>query len=303
MNQSFLFLKKNLSWLLLILLLLFVAVSYLRPRPMFNQSMPASSVARYDMYDMAESSTIMKSESGRTGVAAGVPASAPMPLIAQQRMVVRNTFLSLVVEDANQVVAAIEQKAVALGGYLVTSNLSTPEEGGTGSITVRVPADKRSEAMEAFKGLAVNVVSEQIDGQDITDAYQDIQEQLAILEQTKTKLESLLSTATRVQDILEVQRELTSIQQQIDSLKGQEEYLKQAADLTKITVYVSTDELALPYNPDESWRPKVVFKLAVRSLMFFLRGLASVAIWLVVFAPIWLTAIGLIYLLNKRFRR
>lgn len=303
MNQSFLFFKKNISWLLLILLLLLGAASYLRPQPMFTQSMPTSSIARYDTYDMAENSTFMKSDSGRAGTAVGMPVSAPLPMIAQQRMVIRDTFLSLVVDDANQVVTAIEQKAVALGGYLVTSNLSTPEEGGSGSITVRVPADKRSEALEAFKGLAVNVVSEQIDGQDITEAYQDIQEQLAILEQTKTKFQSLLETATRVTDILEVQRELTNVQQQIDSLKGQEEYLKQAADLTKITVYVSTDELALPYNPEESWRPKVVFKLAVRSLMLFLRGVASVAIWLIVFAPIWLTVAGIAYLISKRFAR
>lgn len=302
MNQTFLFLKKNLSWLLVIVLLLFLALAYYRPRPVFNQVMPSRGLMDYGV---AEDAFMMKGERSSVGVGIGMPAVAPAPMmqVGQQRMVTRDTYVSLVVRDVNQVVKDIERKAQDLGGYLVTANVNTPEEGGSGSITVRVPSDTRSEAMEAFKGMAVNVVSEQVSGQDITDAYQDVQEQLAILEQTKVKLEALLGTATRVQDILEVQRELTNVQQQIDFLKGQEEYLRQSADLTKITVYVSTDELALPYSPDQPWRPQVVFKLAVRALVMAFRSIANVAIWVVVFAPVWLTVLGILYLLNRKINR
>jgi len=44
-------------------------------------------------------------------------------------------------------------------------------------------------------------------------------------------------------------------------------YFEQSAKLTKITVYLSTDELSLPYAPTNQWRPLVIVKEAFRSLI------------------------------------
>jgi hypothetical protein len=68
---------------------------------------------------------------------------------------------------------------------------------------------------------------------------------------------------------------------------GQQKYLEKTAALAKVTVYVSTDEYSLPYSPAEPWRPDAVFKTAVRTLVVVLRALGSAAIWIVVFAVIW----------------
>jgi len=103
-----------------------------------------------------------------------------------------------------------------------------------------------------------------------------------------------------------VQRELTSLQTQIDSLKGRREYLEKTAKLAKVTIYLSTDEWALPYRPQEAFRPKVIFKQAVRSLVKTVRGVAKLAIWLAVYLPIWggiLLIIFVVKWLQKRKKR
>lgn len=203
------------------------------------------------------------------------------------RLVIKDTSMSVVVKDVKETITKIEAKASELGGFLVDANLNVPEGAASGTITVRVPEEKRTEALEAFRGFGVRVVNENVNGRDVTDQYVDIEARLAVLTKTKQKFEQIMDQAVAIDDLLNVQRELVNLQSQIDNLKGQQQYLEQSAKLTKITVYLSTDELALPYAPDEVWRPKVVFKLAVRSLVGTFRGLANWLIWAGVYALIW----------------
>lgn len=225
-----------------------------------------------------------------------------IPSDSQNRLVIQNTNLSLVVKDVAQIISQIDTTAKSLGGYLVDSNLNKPESAANGSITVRVPQEKLTEALNSFKKLAVKVVSESVRGEDVTDEYVDLEARLAVLNKTKAKFEEIMNQASAVQDLLNVQRELINVQSQIDSLKGQQQYYTQSAKLSKITVYLSTDELALPYAPTNEWRPLVVFKQAVRSLIVNIQQLANTFIWLIVYSPILVPAILLFLFVRKRLK-
>jgi len=231
-----------------------------------------------------------------------LPEPAPAPEV-KERLVVKESTVSLLVKNVVEAQKAISQKAQELGGYLVQSNISHPQEteATSGWITVRVPQEKLEEALNYFRGWAIKVVSETISGQDVTDEYVDIEARLATLLKTKAKFEEILAKAQKVQDILEVQRELINLQEQIDNLKGQQNYLEKSAELSKVTVYLATDELALPYVPTEAWRPEVIFKQAVRSLIGTFRKLGTVLIWVGVYSVIWLPAFG-VYWVIRRWR-
>jgi len=215
------------------------------------------------------------------------------------RMVVENTGMSMLVKDVAVVLTGIEKQTVAAGGYMVSRSVSKPEGAANGFISVRVPTEKRETLMEEIRGLGVKVVSENVSGRDVTDQYVDIEGRIASLNKTKAKIQAIMDQATRVADLMDIQMQLTNIEQQIDSYKGRQKYLEQTAKLTLISVNLSTDELSLPYAPDKAWRPLVVFKTAVRSMVVTLRSLGNVVIWLVVFAPVWGVAWGVIYLIKK----
>ena len=183
---------------------------------------------------------------------------------------------------------------------MVESNLNNPQDAPTATVTVRVPSVKLQQALETLRGLAVKVVSENLSGQDVTDEFVDNEARLETLEKTKAKFEEILDNAISVQDILTVQREIISLQSQIDAVKGQQNYLEKSAQMAKLTMYLSTDELALPYAPSETWRPAVIFKQAVRSLLGSARKLGTLVIWLAVYSIIWLPALLLIYYFKKR---
>ncbi|MBU3935340.1 DUF4349 domain-containing protein [Patescibacteria group bacterium] len=219
------------------------------------------------------------------------------------RLIITDTSLSLVVKDVARAITDIQSTATSLDGFLIDSYLSQPESAASGSISIRIPSDKLPQALSAFKDFAVKVVSESVSGVDVTDSYTDLSARLEVLTKTKTKFEQILDQATKVPDLLEVQRELTSLQAQIDNLKGQQKYYEQSAKLSKVTVYLSTDELSLPYAPTNAWRPTVIFKTAVRSLVGTARSLGSVLIWLAVYIPVIIPAILIIRFVKKRKAR
>lgn len=214
------------------------------------------------------------------------PGRQVAPSESANRLIIQDTSLSLQVKDVSRQIKNIEDATKQLGGFLVNSNLSKPEGAASGSITVRVPESKRAEALDTFKQDAVKVVSESIYGTDVTDQYTDLDAQLAVLNKTKSKFEEILDKAYNVSDLMNVQQQLVNLQHQIDSVKGQQKYYEQSAKLSKVTIYLSTDELALPYAPTNEWRPAVVLKEAVRSLIGNIRGLGSLLIWGAVYLPI-----------------
>lgn len=226
----------------------------------------------------------------------------PTPEI-EERLVIKYSTLSLLVKDVSRVQKEIGQKTKALGGYMVNINLSRPEEAPSGSITVRIPQEKLDEALDYFRGLAVKVVSENLYGRDVTDEYVDIETRLETLLKTKTKFEEILAKAEKVDEILQVQRELINLQTQIDNLKGRQNYLEKSVQLSKITVYLSTDELALPYAPSKAWRPKIIFKQAVRSLIRTARKAGIAIIWLGVYSVVWLPILIVFLIIHWRKRK
>lgn len=222
------------------------------------------------------------------------------PTTGVDRMVITKTTMSMVVKDVSEAIKTVQQKAESFGGYMVDSHLSKPEEAASGSITVRLPEEKLTEALTAFRRVGLRVVDENVSGRDVTDQYVDLEARLATLNKTKAKFEEILDRATQVQDLLNVQRELINLQSQTDSIKGQQQYLSQSAKLSKVTVYLSTDELALPYSPAQPWRPNVIFKLAVRSLVGTLRGAGTALIWIGVYAAIWIPILVIVWIVKKK---
>jgi len=227
---------------------------------------------------------------------------APTPQITD-RLVIQNSYLSLLVENVVETRKKVIDHAVANGGYMVNAETNNPQDAPTGTITIRIPSDKLESTLDTLRGWSIKVVSENLVGTDVTDQYVDVEARIETLEKTKAAMEDILSQATVISDLTNITRELISIQSQIDALKGRQQSLEENAKLAKITIYLSTDEIALPYAPSETFRPQVIFKLAIRSLITHLRALGSMGIWFAVYAVVWVPVLLILYLLNKRFQK
>lgn len=297
--------NNKLTTVLLVVVGFFVFNYFIRFQELYGigTSMMVNKSAVEPMYfDMDESAPA--AGMGMSDTRIGFPEPEPMydgVSTAEQRLVIQNSSMSLLVSDVRETGSAILSYVDSIGGFMVDSSYNRPEESAFGTLTVRVPTDRLNEALDTFRSNAVKVTNETLQGTDVTEQYTDIEARLETLNKTKTKFEQILDQATEVQDIIQVNQQLIYVQNQIDSLIGQRDALEKNASLTKITVYLSTDELSLPYSPDNKFRPGVVFKLAVRGLLTSLVWFAEKAIWLLVYSVIWIPALVIFVVIRKRF--
>jgi hypothetical protein len=214
-------------------------------------------------------------------------------------MIVRTGDMSLVVGNVIQARDDIAQLAARFDGYVVSSQISGEEEEMRGWISIRVPDEKFDQALTELRNLAVRVKSESTNSQDVTQEYTDLQARLNNAEATEKQYLALLEKATDVEDILKIYDSLSRVRQEIEQIKGQMQYLERTASMSLISVQLEPQATAKPLV-HAGWSALEALKSAVRGIVIFGQWLVILAIWLLIFIPIWGTVLGIIYWRRKR---
>ncbi len=186
------------------------------------------------------------SHPGATGTAGNTP-----NLPSTDRMVVRTGNLDLVVSDIPTVLDNITKIAADLGGYVVTSQKSKDGQRLTGSISIRVLAENYDKAISSLRALAMDVITETSSSQDVTQEYIDLDSQVKNLEATEALLLKIMASATKTEDVLSVQRELTNVQGQIEQDKGRMQYLERTSATSLIQIKLKEAEIEVKFNADK----------------------------------------------------
>jgi hypothetical protein len=219
-----------------------------------------------------------------------------------QRLVIKTADLSLQVDSARDAEAALRALVGQLGGYVVKVETSGTDETMSARVTFRVPADRFDQALTGVQGLAKKVLARTVGGDDVTEEFVDLEARLKSLEASRDRMQVLLDRANTVEDALKVNQALSDLQSQIEQIKGRRQYLQQSAALSTISVSLSPVPAIAPIVAEEGWQPLSVARDALRGLVSFGQDLATLAIVLLVWAPVWLP-IGLLGLwLSRKLR-
>lgn len=230
------------------------------------------------------------------------PSAGPTAGEAEQR-IIKTGSLSLVVDNVSESAAQITNLATGQGGFVQNSSVSERDDGTHfGDISVRVPSAQFETAMAEIKKLANVVENESVSGQDVTEQYTDLEARLRnALAQEATYLR-ILDQAESVEDILSVQRELSNIRYQIESIQGQMQYLENKTDYSTISVHLS-EEPSITI-PSKEFRPWTSVKEAGRALVGVAQNLVIAAIWVVIIGGgVLLPLALLIWIIVKIVRR
>lgn len=221
--------------------------------------------------------------------------------LANTRKIIANADISLVVAETEAAVAQIEMMVAALGGYVAKADLSKSSYGERevleGSLMLRVPAESLEDALDRLQALATDVRNLNVNRQDVTEQYSDLEAQLHNLRATEKELLALLAeirqkpTAT-AEDILAVYRSLTEIRGEIEILQGRKNLLDNQIGFSTIQVDLIPDAINRPIV-EERWNVTGPVRNALRALVNSLQGLATALIWVL----LYLTPLLLLFLL------
>lgn len=230
---------------------------------------------------------------------------------AQERLVIENADLAIVVKDPRARMAEITALANEFGGFVVSSNLyqsssPTGQEVPEASIVIRVPSERLDEALNRIKEDAVDIQYENRSGQDVTSQYVDLQAQLKAKQAAEAKLLEIMDQAVRAEDVLAIYLQVQTVQTEIEQLKGQIKYLEESAALSAISVRLIAEEGTQPIEVGP-WKPEGAAKEAIQDLIFFFQNFVEFLIrfFLLTLPALILIAIPLfvVYLLGRAVYR
>jgi hypothetical protein len=168
--------------------------------------------------------------------AANAPPSALQSMTAARKLI-RTGHLQIEVKRYEEAAEAAGRIAERHGGYLADSQTSRAEDDRQqGSLTLRVPAERFPAAMAALKALG-KVRAETVKTDDVTKAYADLETRLSVKRDTAERLRQILRTQTaKLSDLLEAERELARVTEQIEQMEGERRFYDQQTALSTLNV-------------------------------------------------------------------
>jgi len=243
---------------------------------------------------------------GSTGGVARQPvsqnASAPLEVQAQSaqpldRMIIRTGQLAVEVTDIEGALAQVRLIAQQGGGFVSASNTRVEkvndQDRTVADLTIQVRSETADSTLSALRALG-KVTSENSGSQDVTEEYVDLDSNLRNLQASESAILKLMDKATRIEDIVSLQRELTSIRGQIERIQGRKRFLERRSDMATISVSLRLPavEGARPLIGG-AWDPAAVAQRGWQASLALLRGAAEVVIVVLAFSWWLVPLVGL----------
>lgn len=120
--------------------------------------------------------------------------------------------------------------------------------------------------------------------QDVTNDYVDTQSRLKNLRVEQQRVQTLLSQAQALSDVLTIEQKLTDVEGQIEDIEAHLNQLNSQVTFYTINVTLQPIETAAPPPPPPGWNAGGVFHDAFSASLAFAQGLANFLIWLFAFS-------------------
>lgn len=103
------------------------------------------------------------------------------------------------------------------------------------SITLRIPAERFADVLSQIEKIG-DVLHRDVVSEDVTAEYRDLEIQLENALVLRTRLEKILEKATKVEEALQVERELARLTTDIERIKGRLKLLTDLSRYSTVTV-------------------------------------------------------------------
>jgi hypothetical protein len=229
-----------------------------------------------------------KNKAGLSNLAQQVEEKAPAPQREPpnenwDKKIIKNAEVSLELKEYAKYNQSIHAALKSYGAYIANEEQLSDNAKQMNSLMIKVPVAQFQNLMNSFSGDGIKVLQKKISSDDVTGEVIDTRSRLEAKKQTRQRYLDLLKQAKNMKEILEVQTELNSIQEEIESAAGRVSYLNHESAYS--TIHLSYFQLiAGTKSPEETnsyfFRLKESFRTGVTVIGGFF--IFFVSIWPVI---------------------
>jgi hypothetical protein len=164
-----------------------------------------------------------------------------------QRRIVYDSQLSLVVKDYTIFESAITKLVESHRGFIAKSETNRRYESRqSGTWVARIPAENYTDFLTAVGQLGF-AESRSENAQDITAEYVDVEARIRNNQQLEQRVLEMLEERTgKLSDVLEIERELARVRDEIERMQGRLRVLRDQSSLATITLQVREEKAYIP---------------------------------------------------------
>ncbi|WP_066187602.1 DUF4349 domain-containing protein [Gracilibacillus timonensis] len=226
-----------------------------------------------------------------------------------ERKIIYHANLSLETNQFDEAIRFVEEETESYQGYVVHSSLSNQsgEDNRVATMTLRIPAADFEAFMETIEEGSVHILDKSVNGEDVTESYVDLEARLSSKEVVEERLLSFMEEAEKTEDLLQISNDLAAVQEEIEQLKGQMNYLENQSDYATIDLHLTERNVSLPSVQEESastWdKTKEQFMNSVGALLSFASGVFIFVIGNLPVIGLLVIVLGMLYFLIRKFRK
>lgn len=208
----------------------------------------------------------------------------PPAALRDAARIVYTGSLDLVVSDLPAALSAARTAIGGFDGYVGASRETNDGASPTATITFRIPSANWDASIAALRGLATKVVREETAATEVTAELIDLEARIRNLQASETALQAIAADAVRVEDLLDVRRELTTVRGDIERLDAQRAALVDRATYGTLATTFGLEVVAVQ-EAAKGWDAASEVDRASARLVARLQKVASAVIW---FGIAWL---------------
>jgi len=152
------------------------------------------------------------------------------------RKIIKQGEIRFKTADVNKTKALISQTVQELNGYISKDNAYDYSDRLEHRLIIRVPANKFDLLLKNISESVEKLDSRNVDLLDVTEEYIDIEARITTKKELQTRYVELLKQATKVDEILNIEKEIGNLQTEIESVEGRMKYLKDKISFSTLTV-------------------------------------------------------------------
>lgn len=164
--------------------------------------------------------------------------SSVKPVDAQEQKIIKTGHLRFESRDLDKTHRQIERLVKRYQGFVSSDRSGKGYEEDFRSMTIRVPSQHFQTLLDSISKGVSYFDQNEITQHDVTEEFIDIEARLKAKRELENRYLELLKQAKNVKEILEIERELSTIREEIEARQGRLNYLQNQVSYSTLNIHI-----------------------------------------------------------------
>ena len=170
-----------------------------------------------------------------------------------EKKIIKDGDISIKTNDIAVAKQRIDNLVKNLNAYYEQENLRNRYNEISYDLTIRVPAENFEKLLSSIEQSKDEIKSKNIRTRDVTEEFVDLSTRLSSKKDYLKQYTVLLSKATKIKEILEIQEKIRNLQEEIESTEGRLRYLNDQVTFSTLSINLYK-EIEYVYKPAQKDR-------------------------------------------------